>query len=344
MGGSATHDTIVESSRWWRVLRNAMRALTIWPLAAALAALACSSSSGPQTPPALVNVFWVAGGQRTLVWTSSQPDGGLVVVAAPALAQVDFVFDQRMDGAKIEDAATPPVTVTWPDQTAPFAYDVQYNSEPIYGGSTSYAFVKPATVGVPSSQSITFTLDAAALTGSNNQPFVGPTQIDVTTGPIAAAVRVPSDAGGLVPAVYPVPIAFSNRVAADAVTPYVHATTAAGPVEVTVAGNASDPTLLYVTAACESGWPAGVPDHGDHRRRRARRLRRPASSAGQRHLHRGGHHGNRLRRRLLTRQRIRARTPGRSRHERRPSCRPCRPGARARWTPTPSRSPPGRRG
>ncbi len=113
-----------------------MRCTTTWLLAAAWAVAGCSSASGPQTPPALLNVFWIAGGQRTPVWTNAQPDGGPAVIAPPAVQQVDFVFDQRMNGAKIEDAPTPPIRVSWPEQAADasFPATVLYNSEPFYGG------------------------------------------------------------------------------------------------------------------------------------------------------------------------------------------------------------------
>ena len=116
-------------------------------------------------------------------------------------------------------------------------------------------------MGLPSGDAITFALDSTLLIGANNQPFTGPTQITVTTGPLTATVRVPSDAdaGGLVPASYMMPIAFSNRVAADAVSPFIHAATPAGALPVAVVANASDPTIVYVTAACAGGWPAGVP-------------------------------------------------------------------------------------
>ncbi|HVT07918.1 MAG TPA: hypothetical protein VHO67_10690 [Polyangia bacterium] len=240
-----------------------MRCTTTWLLLAAWAAVGgCSSSSGPQTPPALVEVFWIAAGQRTPVWTNTQPDAG-AAVAPPAVQQVDFVFDQRLNGTKVEDAASPAVSVSWPEQTAGDAFPamVLYNSEPFYGGGSSYAFLRPASVGLPSGDTITFTLDPALLTGQNGQPFSGPTQISVTTGPLTATVRVPSDAdaGGVVPAGYMMPIVFSNRVATDAVVPFIHAATRAGPLPLTVVANASDPTIAYVTAACAGGWPAGVP-------------------------------------------------------------------------------------
>lgn len=237
---------------------------TAWLLAAALAVAACSGSSGPATPPALVNVFWIAGGQRTAVWASSQPDGGLGVIAPPAVQQVDFVFDQRLDGTKVENGAELPIVVSWVDASGePTVLDAQvlYNSLPFYGGTSSYAFVRPAVPGVPSSQTVTFALERAVLTGTSGLPYVGPHLVSITTGPLTATVQLPSnaDAGGSVPASFMVPIGFSNRVSADGVAPFVHASTATGAIPISVAANASDPTLIYVTAACAGGWPTAAP-------------------------------------------------------------------------------------
>ena len=237
---------------------------TAWLLAVALATAACSGSSGPTIPPALVKIVWIAGGQPTLVWANTQSDAALGALAPPAVQQVDFVFDQLMDGNKIENDAQPPITVSWLDASgAPTPLDAQvlYNSEPFYGTTTSYAFVRPTNPGVPCSQTITLALARTGLTGSNGQPFTGPDQVTVMTAPLTAAVHLPAsgDAGGSVPVGFMVPIAFSNRVAADGVAPYVHASTPAGAVPISVVANASDPTLVYVTAACAGGWPTTAP-------------------------------------------------------------------------------------
>jgi hypothetical protein len=237
---------------------------TAWLLAAALAAAACSGSSGPSAPPALVKVVWIAGGQSTQVWAGAEPDAGLAALAPPAVKQIDFVFDQRLDGTKIENDAEPPLAVSWVDAAgAPAGLDAQvlYNSEPLYGGTTSYAFLRPAIPGVPISQTVTLSLARAAITGTSGQPFVGPDQVNVTTGPLTAAVQLPShaDAGASVPTSFMVPIVFSNRVSADGLAPFIHASTPAGAVPISLAANASDPTIVYVTAACPGGWPTAAP-------------------------------------------------------------------------------------
>lgn len=259
-----------------------------WIVAAGIALGGCSTSpAAPHGSPVLLDVYWIVGGQRTLVWAAS-PDGGATAPSvAPAGQQVDFVFDRRLDGSKIEDTtvqngvtvqipkATPPIAVSWAsgvDSTPPFADQVFYNTEPFYGGATSFVFLRPATAGFPASSAIVFALDKTALTSAYNEPMIGPDQITVMTGEFTANVRTlaTGDAGSTVPTSFMIPVDFSNRVAADAVAPFIHADSAAGPIPVTVSADASDPTIVYVTAGCPGGWPttglitvtvdAGAPD------------------------------------------------------------------------------------
>jgi hypothetical protein len=238
-------------------------------LAAALALGGCSSSgSAPHGSPVLLAVYWTATGVHTPVWSALQVDGAVAAVVPPGGQQVDFVFDRRLDGSKIEDAqgpkTPPPITVSWAngvDSTPPFSAQVLYNTEPFYGGSTSYVFLRPAITGFPSSNTVVFTLDRAALTSAYNEPMIGPDQIAVATEPMTAAVRTlgTADGGGVVPTSFRVPIAFSNRVTAAAVAPHVHASSAGAAVPVTVVGDASDSTVVYATAACAGGWPTAAP-------------------------------------------------------------------------------------
>ena len=239
-----------------------MRCTTTWLLAAAWAVVGCSSASGPQTPPALLNVFWISGGQRTQVWTNSQPDGGPAVTAPPAVQQVDFVFDQRLNGSKIQDAPTPPIRASWPELTADtgFAATVLYNSEPFYGGASSYALLRPAAVGVPSADAITWRWTAPS--DQRKWPAVHrATEITVTTGPLDGDGERPVRRGRW--RILPRQLHDAGRVFESRrrgpVSPFIHAATPAGALPVTVVANASDPTIVYVTAACAGGWPAGVP-------------------------------------------------------------------------------------
>src|SRR6185369_11512110 len=149
-------------------------------LAAAALALGCSGATpAPHGAPVLIAVYWVAGGSRDVVWSPpGVPDPG-VVARAPAFAsEVDFVFNRRLDGNRIEDTVTvdgvpmsrskanPPITATWPDADhvmtdPPFAMQVFYNSAGIYGATTSYVFARPGPEGFPSRTAVTFNFDKA---------------------------------------------------------------------------------------------------------------------------------------------------------------------------------------
>ena len=246
-------------------------------LAAGLAAAACSSDGEPHGSPVLLSVQWIAGGTTTQVWTPTETG----IVQAPAAArEVDFVFDRLLDGNRIEDVvtqngvettvpkATPPVTTSWPDaatamSTPPFSDQVRYNSEPYYGGATAYVLLQPTVVGFPSSDTITFSLDKANLTSAYGDQMIGPSQISVTTGPFSAAFRFPSgaDASASVPPSYALTVVFSNRAASTTnIEPFVRVEANGVPLPVTLAADASDLTIVYLSpATCLGGWPVGVP-------------------------------------------------------------------------------------
>jgi hypothetical protein len=272
-----------------------MRPAAALLLAAGLGA-ACSSPAASHGPPVLLDAFWVSSGQKTQVWTVTDPTAPTVTVG-PAGQEIDFVFDRLLDGNRIEDTVTvngmqttvskaaPPITVTWPDaatamSTPPFSDQVLYNSEPFYGPNTSYALLKPLAVGFPSSDTVTFTLDPTGLTSADGEPMLGPSQISVATGAFSASFRLPqeadastgADASTAVPSGYMLPVAFSNRVAGPAtIEPFVHVSAGGATLPVVLAGNAGDSTVIFVSpASCLGGWPsdvtidvtiaAGVPD------------------------------------------------------------------------------------
>jgi hypothetical protein len=245
-------------------------------LAAGLAA-ACSSGGDPHGSPVLLSVQWIVGGAKTQVWTPTETG----IVQAPAAGQeVDFVFDRLLDGDRIEDTVTqngvptpvpkamPPIRAAWPDaatvmSTPPFSDQVSYNSEPYYGPATAYVLLQPVVIGFPSSDTVTFSLDKTNLTSAYGDQMTGPSQISVATGPFSASFRLPSglDGSATVPPNYLLPVIFSNRVASAAsVEPFVQVTANGTPVPVVLAADASDPTVVYLSAAsCLGGWPLGVP-------------------------------------------------------------------------------------
>jgi hypothetical protein len=245
-------------------------------LAAAIAA-GCSSAQEPHGSPVLLNVFWIVGGHPLQVWSTTSTG---VVQAAPAAQEIDFVFDRLLDGNRIEDTVTqngmqttvpkamPPITVSWPDaatvmSTPPFASRVIYNSEPLYGGTTVYVAMQPTPAGFPASDTVTFALDKTGLTSAYGDQMIGPAQISVTTAPLTASFQLPSngDASTAVPPNYKLPVAFNNRIAGpSAVAPFIHVEASGAALPVTLAADASDPTIVYVSpASCLAGWPTGVP-------------------------------------------------------------------------------------
>jgi hypothetical protein len=268
-------DHIVERAR---VIETGMRPRPL-VLLVALAAISCSDNSEPGGSPVLQSVFWTAGGQQTQAWTMAY---GTAASAQPAAAQeVDFVFDRLLDGSRIEDLvtvngvtmsvpkATPPITVDWPDSatvmsTPPFSDRVLYNSEGFFGMGTSYVFMQPTAVGFPSSDTIVFSLDKTNLTSADGSPMTGPDQISVTTTPFSVSFRLPSaaaNAPAYVPSDYLLPALFTNRVGdTTTLAPFVSATAGGVALPVALAPDASDPTVVYVSAAaCVGSWPTGVP-------------------------------------------------------------------------------------
>jgi hypothetical protein len=251
-------------------------------LLAAAGLCACSSPSEPHGSPVLLGAYWLAAGQKTQIWTVTAPTAAPVGVV-PSGQEIDFVFDRLLDGNRIEDTvtvngtqttvpkSTPPITVTWPDaatamSTPVFGHQVLYNSEPFYGPNTSYVLLRPLVVGFPSSDTVTFTLDKTALTSAYGDQMIGPAQISVATGSFSASFRLPqgatgADAAATVPFNYMLPVEFSNRVAGtSAIEPFVRVTSGGAAVPVTLAADAGDPTVIYLSpASCLGGWPSGGP-------------------------------------------------------------------------------------
>lgn len=220
----------------------------------------------------LVGVWWVAAGNRTQVW-GGDPDAGVAAVL-PGASEIDFVFDRRLDGSRIEDSvgnttvpkASPPVTVSWPNPTVvmsdpPFADDVFYNSVALYGNQSSYVFLRPRALGFPATTTITFSLDANGLTSAYGEPMTGPATVDVRTDALGVARRTSSGTNMLdtFPPTFQVPVQFTTRPAGAAtLAGFVHARADGVEVPVAVAADTVDPTLVYVAPTCAGGWPVGA--------------------------------------------------------------------------------------
>ena len=239
--------------------------------AALIAGLGCRKApEAPHGAPVLVEVLWEVQGVPTRIW-SRDADAAVATMVPPQGSRVDFVFDRRLDGARVEDTvndlpvpkANPPITVSWPDMATvmsapPFAADVFYNSLPDWGDQTTYAFLKPHVTGFPAAGTeITFTLDPNGLTSIYGEPMDGPTTITITTG--AFTVTLPSGTF-TAPTTYQIPIAFSTRAPShEALMPFVHVLDGVTPLPFELVNDKGDSKLLYAAPiGCRGGWPPGA--------------------------------------------------------------------------------------
>jgi hypothetical protein len=235
---------------------------------------ACSSPSEPHGSPVLLQIYWVAGGVPSLAWAFDK-DPGMSSPLPPFASEVDFVFDRRLDGAKIEDLVTmngvrvgvpkssAPLHVTWPDMGTvmsdpPFHMAVDYNSVPRYGGVTSYVYARPDVPGFPAGDTLTFSLVPTLLTSAYDEPAVVP-KPDVTVKTSAFAPAIVITASPVIPS-YQVPLNFTNRLpVAPATSPHVHVTAHGVDVPYKLLSDASLASRWYLAAAdCLGGWPTGT--------------------------------------------------------------------------------------
>ncbi len=237
---------------------------------ALLAGLGCRKETNAlRGSPVLLKVLWEVNGIPTQIW-SRDASMSVPMTVPPEGSRVDFVFDRRLDGERIEDTvndqpvpkANPPITVSWPDMDTvmsvpPFAADVLYNSLPDFGQGTTYAFFKPRVAGFPAASTITFTLDPNGLTSIYGEPMDGPPTISVGTGPFT--VTLPSGTF-TAPTSYQIPIAFSTRAPkAAALMPFVHVLDGVTPLPFTLLSDQSDSKLVYAApTGCRGGWPPGA--------------------------------------------------------------------------------------
>jgi len=241
--------------------------LLIVPL---VAALACEKQpEAPHGSPVLLQVAWEVAGAPTIVW-SRDPDAAVSTEAPAAGSKIDFIFDRRLDGARVEDTidggpspkANPPITVGWPDMATAmsnpaFAANVFYDSLPNWGPGTTNAFLQPVIPGFPSGTSITFTLDPNGLTSVYGEPMDGPTTVTVMTEPLQ--VTLPKGTA-TVPTSYLATIVFSTRApAAATLMPFIHVSWLGTPLTFDLQNNTGDVKVIYIRPlGCGGAWPAGA--------------------------------------------------------------------------------------
>jgi hypothetical protein len=244
------------------------RCLLVVCTLATVAALGCDDENpAPHGSPVLLEVLWEVDGVPRLIW-SRNPDAAVETVPADAI-KIDFVFDRRLDGPRIEDTvnglpvpkANPPITVGWPDMATvmsipPFAFDVFYSSLPVWGRGTTSVFVQAETAGFPSATPVTFTLDPNGLTSVYGEPMDGPTEITVTTEPLAVSLPFSS---ATVATTYRAPIQFSTLGPSEAaLMPFVSVTAGSQILPFVLTYDASDRHRLLVLSLCGGAWPMGV--------------------------------------------------------------------------------------
>jgi hypothetical protein len=245
--------------------------------AAASVALAGCSGSGAAEPhgsPILTKVYWIVGGSSYLAW-SKENDTSLTSPVPPGASQINFVFDRRLDGARIEDVTTvngvrivtpkdpPPVRATWPDMaatatTAPFSLTSSYDPVPPYGAGTAMVFSRPTTPGFPADSTVTFTLVTTQLTSAYGEPATVPDSIPVKTGPFTVTVGATS---GVVASSFQVPLAASNRLsAAPTQSAFVHVTANGVAVPYKLLADATLTSRWFVAPAdcLGGGWPVAT--------------------------------------------------------------------------------------
>jgi hypothetical protein len=235
---------------------------------------ACGSPSEPHGSPVLTAVYWSANGTQQIVWSPTNVP--MPTSVSPFADEIDFVFDRRLDGSRIEDIVTTngvPVPVpktpaaiaaTWPDMAKrmsdpPFDLVVDYNSVPLFGGQSAYVLARPQLPGFPSADTITFDLLLSSLTSAYGDlaTVPAPGTIAVKTMSFAVSIVAPASA---VATNYQLPLTFSNRlppVGAAGESPAIHVTLAGAAVPYKLLADASLLSRWYVAPAdCLGAWPA----------------------------------------------------------------------------------------
>jgi len=236
---------------------------------ATLAALGCrKETEEPRGSPVLKYVLWQADGDPKLVWSHDADDAVAALVPA-AGTKIDFVFEGKLDGARVEDSVggrpvakpNPPITVGWPDiatvmSNPAFAVDVFYNSLPIYGAGTTSAFVQTHAAGFPSATAVTFLLDPNGLTSVYGEPMVGPTEITVTTEPLVVTLPF---SNATVSTSYRAPIAFSTRgPTTAALKAFVRVTAGGAALPFDLMRDTGNAKRLDAVPMMGCLWPPGV--------------------------------------------------------------------------------------
>lgn len=213
----------------------------------------------------------MADGAQLLAW-SRAADTAQVSPVPPFASEIDFVFDRRLDGSRLEDIvivggvttalpkATAAIHASWPDMATmmsdpPFALVVDYNSLATFGGASAYVFARPVVPGFPSDTIVSFELDTTLLTSAYGDPANVPGTIPIKTKTFSVSL---ASGGAAVASSYQLPLGFSNRLpAVPATSPFIHVVSNGAAVPYKLLADAGQASRWFLGAAdCLGGWPA----------------------------------------------------------------------------------------
>jgi antitoxin (DNA-binding transcriptional repressor) of toxin-antitoxin stability system len=219
----------------------------------------CGSDANPP-PPQLVSFLVQVPGEPD-VDLLAPADGG--VPAVSGAASFKLVFNQLLDGDKIEDATGAMVTpktdvgsIVWtgapagaPAITAATTYDPSGAAG--INQPAPKVFITPSP-GLPSGAQLQVKLDRSKVVGKKGAPFVGPDTQMVTTQPFSASASVM--AGQVVPGDVQLQVTFTNVPAMNA-GEHIVLTSGGMPVMTLVTPDPADPRKLTVAPTT---WTTGA--------------------------------------------------------------------------------------
>jgi hypothetical protein len=210
----------------------------------------CGSDSKDPGPPQLVKFLAVVPSDMLEIDLLAPPDGG--VPAIPGTASFTAVFNQLLDGNKIETAAAGQVTpktdvasIVWTNAPAgapPIVASTTYDPS----GAASVTVPAPKVIitpspGLPSGAQLQVKLDRAKVTGKKGAAFVGSDVQMVSTQPFAASASVMPD--GVAGADLQLAVTFTN-VPAMTVAQHITLTSGGMALTVTATPDPADPRKI----------------------------------------------------------------------------------------------------
>jgi hypothetical protein len=231
-------------------------------VACVVAGAGCGSDAGGTTAPELRQVLIQVPNEMDLDLLAP-PDGGAGAVSP--IAQIKLVFNQLLDGDKIEDVLdgggvrgkTDVASLTWsgaPAGAPPIVAVTTYNPT----GATGVTMPAPSVLvspdpGLPSGATVVLALAREKITSKKGTPFAGPAQQTLQTEPFSATASF-MDGDTLGPATQ-IHLAFSN-VPGDGAAAAITVTAGGVAVPLDVKPDDMDHRVLVVTPRA-GAWMIG---------------------------------------------------------------------------------------